>query len=443
MYVVIACGLIGAIGGAVGYLAGFLHGRPRAGKWGRRALTAAGGGGIVVAILSAHGVPDPGFPAAPVGALAIGLCWALFCEACRAFVTRRVERDSAVMGDHLADHPTGSVPGEVRDSAAGWPRLVGLRVAHRLGLSDLSDAQFDAYAIYRAQVAWNGQYNDGKSHDRPDHWSFYRWVWHADRWLLAVAVVGTAAYLAAFFLAPTHQWLIQALVVLVLLLGGRGPLVDPTNYDDAEAARLFHRYWCGLFGTWVLLYVLLFWARLGAPVQPGLPRYGVTEALVQFLANLNTLFLVLCFVVLRDPPSTAPDRPAGPRRVREVRVIGGAMLAAVTLAECACTWREWREQILYFRLIGGAAGGVALALLVGRLESKALSAPVLVIVLLYLYAVLQGAMTAIDNSPDLEQAAFLLALPLKCVLFLFINWVLGSGRLMTYIRRVRELDRFN
>ena len=121
-----------------------------------------------------------------------------------------------------------------------WPSAFWLERLHSAGLADVTDAEMHAYDVYRSQVAWDPRFLD-RRHD----WSFTKWVLREGKLLLIVAVVGIDAY--AFILSrhPTYTPLVQAIVVLLFFVGVRDPLIDPNNRDDAEAARIFHRCWCG------------------------------------------------------------------------------------------------------------------------------------------------------------------------------------------------------
>jgi hypothetical protein len=88
-----------------------------------------------------------------------------------------------------------------------------------------------------------------------------------------------------------------------------------------------------------------------------------------------------------------------------------------------------------------------LALLVGRLESKYIDPPVWLITALYSYAVIQGALGAFGvgeadgSSMGLQAVMLYCGFALKCLLFLFVAWVMESGLLLSYMRSVREVNR--
>ena len=164
---------------------------------------------------------------------------------------------------------------------------------------------------------------------------------------------------------------------------------------------------------------------------------------MQFLDNLTTCLLLFCYFVLHDPPSLVGERSHRSRGWTSLQLKGFGLagaLAILTVGDAFWTWLGWHGQIHIFQWIGAAAGGVALALMIGRLGSKAIGAPIWVVALLYLYAVLQGAIISFGGVSAAEELLFLLALALKSVLVLFLTWVLASQRLTIYIREVRYFE---
>jgi hypothetical protein len=103
----------------------------------------------------------------------------------------------------------------------------------------------------------------------------------------------------------------------------------------------------------------------------------------------------------------------------------------------------WDVHFLWhglFGLISGIGGGITIALLVGRLDSRRISPPRYVVGLLYLYALIQPLFPWLEpTSPYLALSMFSLALVLKVILFLFVYWTFASGKLLYYCVRMTEL----
>jgi hypothetical protein len=85
----------------------------------------------------------------------------------------------------------------------------------------------------------------------------------------------------------------------------------------------------------------------------------------------------------------------------------------------------------------GFAGGVALAMLVGRLDSKFLNAPVRVLALLYLYAVIQSVWAVFEDWPRLALILTRTALLLKGLLFGLCAWLMETGKPYEYMVALR------
>jgi hypothetical protein len=102
-------------------------------------------------------------------------------------------------------------------------------------------------------------------------------------------------------------------------------------------------------------------------------------------------------------------------------------------------------------LASGIAGGIAMALYVGRLQSKFLGPSPRLVIALYSYTAIQSlfvflvegpeAMVVSINAATVTSVAVILinvALILKCLLYLYMAWLFQSGRLLFYFVRVRR-----
>jgi hypothetical protein len=99
-------------------------------------------------------------------------------------------------------------------------------------------------------------------------------------------------------------------------------------------------------------------------------------------------------------------------------------------------------EVLYthqvFELVSGMANGVALALLVGRVDSKFIDSPRAVVAVLYLYAIIQPLWPFLGAEPY-RAILSTMALLLKVLLFLFVTFTVESGLLTWYFVQVRRL----
>jgi len=123
------------------------------------------------------------------------------------------------------------------------------------------------------------------------------------------------------------------------------------------------------------------------------------------------------------------------------RLLGLAILVSLALPELlvGSLAGEWSGREV-FDWISGFGQGTAIALLVSRLGSLYVGAPVVVTSLLYLYAVIQGGWPALTSNARPESLLTFVALGLKCLFFMLISWLLTQKLIVFYMRRARELD---
>jgi hypothetical protein len=441
MHAILAGGLASAARAAIGWGVGYLRGKTEAGRALRRAVTeivVAGAAGASAVALGIGGLSG----SAPLWSFLGGAAWSISCEVCRVLATRRLRRASGELGGCLrSGKPVRTWSRKVLRHATGWPGAFWHEMLHVAGLSDATGVELEAYETYRSQGAWNARFRD-----RRNDWPFTKWMWREEMPILLVAVVGNVLYLATLSKGSAYTALVQAVVVFLFLVGVRDPLIDPNNRDDAEAARMFHRCWCAVLASWAAYYLMLYWTKVVPTVPPQgekNPLYGPREVTMQFINNLNTCFLLFGYFVLRDPPSLVGERShrwCGLTSLEWKGVVLAAALAIVSVADAFWTWRGWHGSIHYFEWIGDAAAGVSMALLIARLESKMIAAPVALIALLYWYAVLQGVPIGFGGPSEVESLYYLLALALKSLFVLLMTWVFASQRLTVYFQRLRYFE---
>ncbi|MBV6504645.1 MAG: hypothetical protein ILNGONEN_00195 [Syntrophorhabdaceae bacterium] len=98
---------------------------------------------------------------------------------------------------------------------------------------------------------------------------------------------------------------------------------------------------------------------------------------------------------------------------------------------------EYSSQL---KLVNGLVAGIIMALFTGRLGSLFLKMPEWIHWFLYAYAAIQALYFSYGGDQLMWTALVMtFALLFKCVLFLFISWLLQSGRLLFYTVRVRVL----
>ena len=232
---------------------------------------------------------------------------------------------------------------------------------------------------------------------------------------------------------------VQCVVVLGLFFATLivKPRIDDRQYDEAsEAVRQFRIGWVFLWGAWAIFW--FFWAAHRWIESESMQHPEAFFSILFDAANfLNTLGLVACFRVLSR--RTTGDAT---HSFALVWITGGTLIAIVLIAEGFAMFMPPASQIA----IAGAkwavalSGGCALCLFVGRLESKIIDTPTLVVMSLYLYAITQGGYPLFgEQTSTLELVFTNLFLICKCILFLYVTWLISGGDLLYYMKSVREV----
>ena len=154
--------------------------------------------------------------------------------------------------------------------------------------------------------------------------------------------------------------------------------------------------------------------------------------------NCSSLMIILCFNVLNKPTEIKEGKPS----ISDTSLsVGAAAVLGFTLIEVLLvmipTHIENYNILKWSGWASGIAGGIAMALYVGRLQSKFLGPRAWLLIALYSYTAIQSLFVFLEEH---QVAAVLLidvALFLKCLLFLYMAWLFQSGRLLFYFMLVR------
>lgn len=267
-----------------------------------------------------------------------------------------------------------------------------------------------------------------------------------DLWIALAGAAATVVFLYRGLRSPGGGAVVPAIHALVLLaLLTRLPRAADARAEDEPALRLarvaagdLRRYWGGAWSFWVLLYL-----ALTATALFGLTAAGPTSVArwtsvgLNLLQNATTVLLLLAYEVVARP-TVREDLTRRQLLPLEAWLVFALLLSLIeaTLVLLAVPWsvQQWMGWA------SGFAQGTALALLVGRLDSKYIEPPAPVVALLYLYAAIQGAWPVFQQHRELMLVLTFLALVLKCLLFLFVAWLFESRVIVFYLARVRALD---
>jgi hypothetical protein len=230
-------------------------------------------------------------------------------------------------------------------------------------------------------------------------------------------------------------------------------VTEETRQSANDALQLFQRCWMFLWLSFLFLYLFLTLRYITGfqLTENGKQLMDVGENL---FGNCASIAFIFCYYILAAPAvsedSTKHSQPHWLRWITIVIVLTLIDTLLTNFAISASGIEQFKDSLQGFRKpfnwFLGIAGATALALFVGRLDSKFINAPVWVIGLLYIYASIQPLYPVINPVPVINEdkisgavltnAAFFL----KIILFLFVNWLLESGRILFYFVRVRSLN---
>jgi hypothetical protein len=154
---------------------------------------------------------------------------------------------------------------------------------------------------------------------------------------------------------------------------------------------------------------------------------------------MNTLLLVLCFNVLNKNVQDEREH----RNVMEAPLTGlvVVVLAVTLFAFLFVAPIDKRLIANGASLVSGIAGGIAMALYVGRLQSKFLGPRPWLLIALYSYTSIQPLFVYLGKETVWTVLLIDLALVLKCLLYLYVAWLLQSGLLLFYFARMKRTYR--
>lgn len=318
------------------------------------------------------------------------------------------------------------------------------------------------------------------------------WTWLRHNWMKAAGVVSPfIATLPLKFLwnyvAPLLEippdfnavvpYALNAIAILVALIF----LIDPPEGDSdnpksSAALKEFYKWWRILWLAFFVAYLVMgamylpvqnpckpntiigFQASLkgcaAAPAGPAGAWY-LARAFVDAASLAVFACVFMCYFSLAQ--YRGPERNIGGAVAAVFVVIFLPELWIVYKGYSATATDNWRFFALAFYvwpLIFGLIGSLSLTVLVGRLESRVISPPLIVILLLYLYAAMQLVVNALDGAsahPHLQEEAqrliervllriIIVAVFLKALLFLFGHWLLHSGVLLYYMDWMDKAD---
>ena len=287
--------------------------------------------------------------------------------------------------------------------------------------------------------------------------SFSPWLWrtgNASLWIVLAGLATMVIVLAGGFSGNSSAlWVTGVHGAVILLLTTRLPRaeVGPRLLEKAPrglriavtAAGDVRRYWGLVWIFWLVLYGLLTasavfgWNVFDRYGEPMTDTQRWLTILLHLTQNAATLMIFLAYEVMARP--TVEVDLSRKQMLPLEAWLAFALLPSVLETGVLLLGQPWAVQ-QGFGWFSGFAQGTALALLAGRLDSKYIGAPTAIIASLYVYAAIQGAWPALLGQDGLMVPLTLLALALKCLLFLLMEWLFESRILLYYLERLRVLD---
>ena len=197
--------------------------------------------------------------------------------------------------------------------------------------------------------------------------------------------------------------------------------------------RLFMRCWSAMLASWVALYIVYAWETWGIDCFAASSN-EVASVLEAVFNIVNTAMVILCYNVLNQEPGRQ-RRSSGV--ITAPAAIGIALLVLIPLLSQSRSLTP-QQGLAALTLLTGLYAGVYMALFVARLQSKFLDPAPLLVVLLFSYTAIQPLALYIQNSKEWAWAVLDYALVLKCLLYLYVFWLIESGDLLFYFREVKR-----
>lgn len=198
-----------------------------------------------------------------------------------------------------------------------------------------------------------------------------------------------------------------------------------------KTIKQFVNFWLLCWTFWLIFYIFLVLKSY---------KYEINGALLNLSNNLNALFFVFLFMTL----SVSTSKYGAWQWIKFSFII----IVIFFINYFAL------QNVLYsfvFELGSAIFAGLAMAAFIGSINSRTISIPTWVLLLLTLYAAMQpmyiffadGNFINKENSEILEKikiVVLLISFFLKILLFLLVTWILQTGRLIHFIIQEGSLN---
>jgi hypothetical protein len=271
------------------------------------------------------------------------------------------------------------------------------------------------------------------------------WLLTADKVLLGVLFLQSFFVFVLYFFIPKRRIPIEGVIKETAkpseasTKGESGDFNLEVYCKAHDSSVEFSRMWRLAWLAWTILYfawgcIVLKAVISGRSLLPTGGTKGWLETwfpLIEFFNNLSTVFLIMCYRELTFPTEAKREG----QRIPLITLLTG--IGFITVIEFIGGSDKSLSSIgTVLGWTGGFAAGAVIALLTGRLESKLINPPLVITVILYLYASIQATVSLFPEKIELmiiiTSAAFLF----KVIFFLLIHWLLSSGVLTFYLAEI-------
>jgi DNA-binding winged helix-turn-helix (wHTH) protein len=196
--------------------------------------------------------------------------------------------------------------------------------------------------------------------------------------------------------------------------------------------ELFTNWWSAMLVSWVPLYFFYAWETWGIDCTAS--STNTLASILEAAFNIaNTAIIILCYDLLNKEPG----RQLKNRLFTGPAEIGLVLLPVIPLLSLLRVLTA-EQGLAAFTLLTGLYAGIYMALFVARLQSKFLDPSPLLVVLLFSYTAIQPLALYIQTRKEWAWAVLDYALVLKCLLYLYVFWLIESGDLLFYFREVKR-----
>jgi len=252
------------------------------------------------------------------------------------------------------------------------------------------------------------------------------------------------------------------------LLSGNNPASSSEYYERAKSATSeFIKFWKLTWIGWIILYILFFLKFYHKELDlMGIGDYlekniftkendFIIQIFIDACTNISSFGLIVCFSILYFRNNDRKDK----HYENLITVCSLCLFLLIFIIQMVIfisakvdvspIYPTYPTIQGLFKIIVGLVAAVSVSLLAGRLDSKLINASIAFIIIAYVYAGIQSLISFFE--PDFFTSdykglshfavafAISYALFAKCVLFLFILWLINEGKLLLYIIRLNAI----